>query len=735
MSKQLEASLILRVSALRESSVSRALRGTVDAARKGSDQMVAAQRRAAKDGTKATRENVEAFKKAIREKEQTAIGVARRELRETRLAEAGKQREAVRTARLQEREAIRASRLKQREADRTAQAIVRAESKARREAEKTATKQIQEAERASSRRRAILKGIAGGVAGAAGGALHGAIQLGGRAQQLAGVDDRITQLRNAEQVERIITVKGNEAGLSGAQKDIVRSRIMEGTEAGQMNPADLANALSDAQTRFADFMGFADIAPQLAEAAFGLNENMQDLVGATGTANKTFGVSYLDALEIITSGAAEGAVGAGELSNAGARYMGLYAEKTGHSGEEGLREFGATYQLLEGKGQQGAEVSGNSLEAFLRMIGQKKTRDRLKKAGVNIAGEDGAMLPMVQVLDQLVAKEAVLKQPGRMEKIFGDSNAVNAATYLTAAHRDDPELFDRVYNSQGGIDRAKGNAAELRSRPMGKMNEVAVQSQLQTMRDADEIVEKALPFARAKTEFESDNPFLTELAGPIGSVVASAGGTAMAMKMLGMLGGGSAAAGAGGAAAAGGTVAAAGGLSGMLAGAGAAVGLGAAGTGILLAGTGLAAGYGASAALGGMGYTGDTLGKMLFAMFGPDAPATEDARSGSDGKGRARAALNANKALFDDAPAAVPGGTAAGETARAAGAMAADTVQALHDNTAISRQLLEEMRQRQQDVVKVAMTVSPEGKPQVTKLQTTKGVQADVMLGRTGAAL
>ncbi len=233
------AKAIIRISALPDSKLRRALQGTVDAARKASDQAGRAEEGAAR--------RVGNEKRKISNR---TLSLAQRNARAMR-------RESQKTANQQIRDAQRAQ---------------RAATKA---AEKTASDQIKAAKKSQQTRRTLLAGAAGAALGLA----RGGSQLVSRGQQFAGVGTLESRLQVGKQLEEILVRATEQARVGPERRQEIQDTILQASVETQTPVLDIAEGLQVAQERFSELEKFADLIPELAALAKASGSSMGDLVG------------------------------------------------------------------------------------------------------------------------------------------------------------------------------------------------------------------------------------------------------------------------------------------------------------------------------------------------------------------------------------------------------------------------------------------------------------------------
>jgi hypothetical protein len=583
----------IRIGARPDSSLGRMLRGTVDSARKSSREVEREQKRAADEGTRATREAVEEQKRLILSKQQTARSIAQREIREAKRAE--KKKTADQKAELKKRE---------------------------------------NAQRESfEKRRKFLSSAGAGAAGAVGGAVAGAVQIGNKAQSVAEVDSAEGRLSTAIDFRLSTQDTANEAKIAADDLAKFRESFLASSEETSIHVSKYAEAWDLAQSGFDRARELGEVMPDLARIAAGKNIDLTGLVNTVGSGIVGFKLETRDQIlayvDKLIATAERGALKAEATGGTLGSFMPDYALLTGNEGNQGASEMFAFAQTLAQYNKDDPGQIKTQMSAFLSEVkGNKKVQKALRQSGIQVFDDEGK-IDIESLGQQFATSDKFRKRVQTIGTegggIFGREEAQRAAMHLMDTFTSDPEKFARLKNAEegSGLASAASGLAKRQADSGWQLRNVGVKAQAATVRDADELAKAALPVAKAKTEWESDNPILAELLGPIGQLVGLAGGGLLLRRFLGgagaKTGGGMLARAGGGLARFGGGALARMGLgaAGTALGAGA---LGALGTAALWAGaagiTGATTYYGTSKALDAMGYTGDSAGKFLFNLFG-----------------------------------------------------------------------------------------------------------------------
>lgn len=484
--------VIIRISALPDSGLRRALTGTVDAARK------------------ATR----------------AIGEERtRSARDTQRGEQTQRKEAENTAAARVRAAERAGASERREAERTARTQIR-------EAQRAAKEETKIAQRSSEERRRIMLGIAGGLYGAA----KGGAALAQRGFGLAGVGSLEERLQTAGDFRAQLIRTAGEAKASPEERARVEANLLKISEQTNISIMDLVAGLATAQSRFDKFKEFSATIGDIAKVSQATGENLDDLVGAIGTASTVFQLDESGQREFINALIAtseRGAINIGDFARNLAGTAGSFQVATGRTGIEGAREFLATAQTL-GTSQVGAAETATMVERLMSQLSLPDTQGKLKQIGVDVLDKQGK-LKNIGEIGQLLLENKNFQKAGVRQAVFPEIRAMRGAEFLTAELARNPEAFAKLQNISAaeGAESVNRRFAELSSDPLFKLRNTGVRAQTETVRDADRIVKAITPAVTELAKLQTQFPLLTESLGTLESAVRWAGGALLADRMMG----------------------------------------------------------------------------------------------------------------------------------------------------------------------------------------------------------
>lgn len=492
----LSARAIIRISAIPDTGLNRALTGAVEATRKSQKQILADSQRAQQQ-----RERIE-------QKQATAA------IKEGKRAETAARREAEETARYKQRVAEQGARLQ-----------IAMNAAARRENEKTARSQIQQAQRVlreeqrvatqiRDARRAYTAGVVGAVVGAG----AGAVQMLQRGQGVAGVGSIEERLQVAAQFRQGLIRTGGEAGVSNEERTAIEKRAIDASEKYGVSLLDIGAALTKAQQDFDSFRVVADQIEDLARVSAASGEPLADLVGVMGNAKRAFTLTPEEQkkfLPTLVGTSARGSVSVGSVSRELAGQMGVFGLARGTSGGGLAQEFLALTQVL---GQGG--TSASEVETMIGRLTQKlqspEVQQGLKSIGVNVTegGKIGAPLRNFGEIATQFASNEKFARPAVQEALFGkgEVKATQASRILISALQRDPEAFTKLATMKPGEgeEQSRNQLAQLMSDPSFKAQLIGTGAQAETARDMDRLFTAMTPAVGAFTDLQLKYPLLSE---------------------------------------------------------------------------------------------------------------------------------------------------------------------------------------------------------------------------------
>jgi hypothetical protein len=489
--------VIIRISALPDSALRRALTGTVDAARK------------------ATR----------------AIGAERtRVARDVQHSEETQRSEANKTATDRVRAAERAGTFERREAEKTARTQIR-------EAQRATKEQNKLSQQSAETRRRFMVGVAGGAYGG----LKGGAALAQRGFGLAGMGSLEERLQTAGDFRAQLIRTAGEAKATPEERAKVEADLLKASVETNISIMDLVAGLATAQSRFDKFKEFSATIGDIAKVSQATGENLDDLVGAIGTASTVFQLDESGQREFINALIAtseRGSINVGDFARNLAGTAGSFQVATGRTGIQGAREFLAAAQIL-GTSQVGAAETATMIERLMSQLSLPDTQAKLKQIGVDVLGEEGKLKNVGEIGQMLLANKQ-FEKAGVRQAVFPEIRAMRGAEFLTAELKRNPEAFAKLENAAGGADSVNRRFGELSADPLFKLRNVGVRAQADTVRDAERIVKTITPAVTELAKLQTKFPLLTESVGTLENAVRWAGGILLADRLARGGGGGGA---------------------------------------------------------------------------------------------------------------------------------------------------------------------------------------------------
>jgi hypothetical protein len=394
----------------------------------------------AKEAQKAAKEQERTAKAAVRATE-AAARAQQKAARDTAKAQEKGARDAARAA---EKSAKDSERAAQREADRWQQLAqksrdvrIRAHEAATRAAQREAAKQVETAKRtaaaeAQARRDGWRK--AGGylTAGTAG-LIAGATTASSTARGIAGVKDVRERITSANEFrERLVRTTG-EAGMSTAESDVVQKKVVEASTASGKDIGELMSVLETGQAQFNDLKFYAEHLKEIATISKVAGSDAGDFAKSLGFIRQAFGLTGDQAIEaayLMKAAAAKGSIEVKNFANDFAPVAGVFAQGTGLTGMEGVRQFLGVAQAGGTLGT-GSDVTATMTERFIALLGDTDKMKELKsKAGISVKGKTPE-----QIINEMATSKKFNK-PGMMQDIFGsDVLGRKMITALVSARR------------------------------------------------------------------------------------------------------------------------------------------------------------------------------------------------------------------------------------------------------------------------------------------------------------
>lgn len=531
----ISAQALIRISAVQDPSLRRALSGAVNESKRASKQV-------AKDS-----------ESAAKVAEQAQLRGARMQIR---LAEANRkaaERSAKQTAKATEQAQLAGARrqiaidsAKAREQKRIVDDLERYKLRA---AEKGAALQIRidqkrqqqlarEQKHAEMRQGAVRRVMTGAVVGAGVGLARAATGFAEGAAGTLGVQDPRDTILGAKAIREQLTRQLIAAGKDDSFVQDVIAQIDATAKRTVVPQAQIAGAVSKAQSRFSDPQFVLENMDFLAQAARAAGESVETIAEFGLTLKQVGKLDNAAAMRLIQAQFIQGAKGSIEVKDFATTFapsIATFAQDVGASGEEELGQITALAQVLGQSLKNPAEVA-TSMERLGGRLKQASVQKMLRGVGVDIADEKTGKIDRStgEIFQQLTSSKA-LKNPQVRQKIFSDLLGEGAASTLIAAEGRNAGL----YNSISNADPAKG--AELIARITGSLDKQAltdvdrmnIEAQSVTLTaKGDALVKALVSAARTRSDVATGSPLGFEMAGPTMDVIQGIGGGALVSALL-----------------------------------------------------------------------------------------------------------------------------------------------------------------------------------------------------------
>lgn len=511
---------IIRISAIPDSDLRRALTGTVDGMRKASRQVASEEARARKAAEQGAKRTADAQAREAKKAADAAVREAKRAARES-------ERAVAKSAAAQEREVKRAEQEKRREIEKTLRAAEKAARGHEREAQKTARSQIREAEKAARAQQRVMKDVSDarkGLGMAAGGAVLGAGsaalgQVRG-VQGAFGVRSQDEKLADAIAFKRRSILVGDMANLTPKEREGVEQRVLETSARTGVSADQLLAGLERAQDRFSDLRGFTKILDDLANISVATGASVESVVGAMGVMRRQLRLTDDEMLQLggaMVQAADLGNISFDDLASNFAAALGALGRSGGLRGMEGAKKALAIAQTL-GASDMGAAESAtratNLMTAFQRVTVQEEVKRRF---GINLTegGKLGGQLrDLPTVIHELA--EAGFMDPNRggaRQVAFPDVQAKEAIEVLVGQFKENPQLTRQLLTIDPtvGAEAVKRRVAQMNEGTLGKASTMAARDFESFINSGqfDKFASTAVKSADSLSQLEAQYPLMT----------------------------------------------------------------------------------------------------------------------------------------------------------------------------------------------------------------------------------
>lgn len=479
MADRTSARAVIRITAVPDSGLSRALKGTVAASMKAQNDIARGQERSDKQRQRSMealerwRIGVQRRSAALLQRERDREAAASKhatdkQAREARKLADAEVREAKRSADLQAKEAERLARYKMQVQRNSAAMQARENEKSLRAQVRDAQKAMREQQAVSRQRKDAL--IRGGalVAGAAG-AAFGRVQAFAGAYGARSSEDLATK---AVDFRRRSILVADMAGVSAEQRDAMQRKVLSASARTGVDATDILAGLETAQDRFSALEDFTAIIDDLANVSVATGTSVESVVGAMGVMRRQFELSNDEMLQLggaMVQAADLGNISFQDVADNFAAALGAMGRNANLKGMAGAKQALGITQLL-GTSDMSAPEAATLGVRVVSALNDVKIQDKLrKKFGVQVTEggvRGGALRSMPDVVRELVAAGFMDANKGALRQdIFREERGQRGIEVLATAFQRDPAAAAKLLD----LDPATGQAAI--DRRVAAMNE------------------------------------------------------------------------------------------------------------------------------------------------------------------------------------------------------------------------------------------------------------------------
>lgn len=493
---------------------------------------------------------------------ETARNALRGIVRETTASNAARTRGArqvtgaiVSGARAEERAVVTALQREAQAAQRTSSARQRSARQASdegiRQARREADGVIREQRRAERNR---PRRGAGGAGGGGGGGLGGVVGAGvmGAANGARDVVDRYAGaggVRSREQLlaeradrrQRLIRLNRQMGGERGGWRDIDR-QIQETAARTGIPQDELMRGIETAQARFTSAPEVVQNLDAYARVSQATGASTEDVVAAMGNARNAYGLTaeqMPQALAMMVDAGNRGSIDAGELASSFGPALGTIQRGTQMGGLEGLQQTLGVAEVM-GAGGQSASESATMSARFVEALNTRSTQTALRRAGVNVLDENGAMRPMEQIVADM-AGSRLATSPRAMQDAFVNVNARDAAGVLMSQFNQNPDEVRGLFaaNAQAGESFVSQTVDEMNADPSADFMRQGIKQEQALVEGGQEaqLMTTMADLATQMTTLTTQYPIASEALGVFTAGLQQAGGLLALTSALGGGGG------------------------------------------------------------------------------------------------------------------------------------------------------------------------------------------------------
>lgn len=531
-------------------------------AQKAERDVTAASKKSAAERTKAHQRHVSSFKRAEQSKRADAIARSREILEDFRRAERRKREELKKTLRetqMSERQRAALISRTERQIARDRRAAAGAAGDARSGGARAA---------ARSRRRQAM-GVMGGAL--AGGAM-GALNVAQRAQGALGIRSQEELVAAAIEQRQNFIRTARQGGMDTREQDRVLGEVTRVSRASGIGAGDILEGINISQELFANLDRLVPNLEFMAQVARATGGEFSTIVAAGGELERQFGLSgdeLQEAIALISQGAEIGSLSLRDFAESQAQGFAGFRTARGIGGLQAVREFQAVAQGLRAGGLNADEVRTRQA-AFTSSLSDQQVQRRLRRAGVNVLGEDGNLRNFGEIINEISGNRN-LRSSTQLRRAFGSQEAAQVVSILGGQERAAASGQEGALSiaQREAVDAAAGRQgiaetnARLNADASGRAVQLRANREASVLDNSESLIDAFAGVAEPLTNLQDEMPLLTQAVSALTTVLGGAGvggaGGGILSSLMGGAAGGAGAAAAGGGAAGVGTLAAAGG--------------------------------------------------------------------------------------------------------------------------------------------------------------------------------
>jgi hypothetical protein len=549
-----DARAIIRISAMPDSSLRKALAGTMEAAtragkRGAAEEIKAAKQvereklRASKSADRAANQAGRAAIKAAQDHQRVVAKAVAEETRTKKQADQAQAREAAKLAKEEVKWSEWAERLKYKAVISTSREAERAAMRQRRESEKTARQQIRDAERAAkaqqTNRRRIATAVGGAVVGAGAAALGRVRSFG----STFGARSPEEMMGDAVTLRRRMVLLADMAGMKDTDRDALQTRVLATSARTGIGAGDIVSGLEKAHGTFTNLQGFAKILDQVANVSLATGTSVENVVGAMGVMRRQFNVTEEDMIKLTGAMVTAADLGSIELPDVAAAFGVALAEMGRNANLHGLpgaiKALAITQTL--GAGDVSAADAATLGVHTVTELNNAKVQAGLKAAfGVSVtkSGKIGGDLrEMPDIINDLLKHGFMAEGKSALrQEIIPQERGRRGLEMLAKQFRDNPDDTNKLLTAEPetGLESIQRRAAKMTAGVEGQASTLGAR-QFQTFMEGDSMqqyMSAAVKSSDTLARIEAGHPIMTELVGIGGGALKALAGALLAERVL-----------------------------------------------------------------------------------------------------------------------------------------------------------------------------------------------------------